>query len=362
MAMVNWVTDVPATSCVAYGLTSALGSLSDIDPTLTIEHSVIVYGLTPNTSYDFSVISDDVYGQQSSSEVSTWTTLADTTPPVTSFTDGPADGTTACTADTTFTWTGTDDCTPTDQLVYAYSLDGNAWSDFTAQTSLNLAGLPDGQHTLSVAARDAAGNVDPNPPLRHFTLDATPPVITQVTGTPQAGTAVIKWSTDKPATSVVQYGADATYGTTAGDSTRFTTAHAVTLTGLQPLLAYHFSVTSADGCAHSVFSPDTVFTTTVDNIPPSAQIIAGPADGSKIDATSVTVSWTGTDDVTLPQNLLFQYRLDTYPWSDWGTLTTQTFTGLIDGVHTVQVRAQDQRAMSSRRRPFAPSGWIPRRR
>ena len=228
---VTWTTDVPATSCVAYGLTMALGSLSDNLTALTTSHSVTITGLSPLTPYYFSVISDNAFGQQSQSAVATWTTLADTAPPSTSFADGPADGATVCTSDTTFTWTGTDLVTPTAQLVYAYQLDDNAWSDFSAQTSLDLAGLPDGQHTLSVAARDAAGNVDPNPPLRHFTLDATPPAITQVQSAPRDGSAVITWTTDKPASSSVQYGADATYGNTATGSSTLVTAHSVPSTG-----------------------------------------------------------------------------------------------------------------------------------
>ena len=146
---VTWTTDVPATSCVAYGLTMALGSLSDNLTALTTSHSVTITGLSPLTPYYFSVISDNAFGQQSQSAVATCTTLADTAPPSTSFVDGPADGATVCTSDTTFTWTGTDLVTPTAQLVYAYQLDGNAWSDFSTQTSLDLAGLPDGQHTLT---------------------------------------------------------------------------------------------------------------------------------------------------------------------------------------------------------------------
>jgi subtilisin-like proprotein convertase family protein len=41
-----------------------------------------------------------------------------------------------------------------------------------------VAGLGDGQHTLSVAAVDPAGNVDPEPAIRAWTVDVTSPVLT----------------------------------------------------------------------------------------------------------------------------------------------------------------------------------------
>src|SRR5262249_20364071 len=50
------------------------------------------------------------------------------------------------------------------------------------------AALGDGPHTFTVRARDAAGNVDPAPPARSFTVDTTPPD-TEITGGPSGLTS-----------------------------------------------------------------------------------------------------------------------------------------------------------------------------
>jgi sugar lactone lactonase YvrE len=58
-AFISWTTPVPATTQVLYGLTSSYGSLSSLDSTLSTEHTVLLTGLTPNTTYSFEVNSQD---------------------------------------------------------------------------------------------------------------------------------------------------------------------------------------------------------------------------------------------------------------------------------------------------------------
>jgi hypothetical protein len=48
-----------------------------------------------------------------------------------------------------------------------------------------LAGIRDGRHTFAVRAIDAAGNADPTPATKQFTVDATPPD-TRITSKPKA--------------------------------------------------------------------------------------------------------------------------------------------------------------------------------
>lgn len=57
---VTWTTSQPATSAVELGPTSSYGSITSEDPTLVTSHSVIVTGLTSNTTYHFRTHSADV--------------------------------------------------------------------------------------------------------------------------------------------------------------------------------------------------------------------------------------------------------------------------------------------------------------
>ena len=58
---------------------------------------------------------------------------------------------------------------------FSYSWDGAPWSPWSALTTFNIAGVPDGLHTFQVRSRDWANNVDPTPASLTFEVDATPP-------------------------------------------------------------------------------------------------------------------------------------------------------------------------------------------
>ena len=112
----------------------------------------------------------------------------DETPPETSITSGPA-GTVADTS-ATFAFTASE----------AGSMFGCALDDGPFQacdSPVTYAGLADGEHRFAVQATDAAGNVDPTPATRAWTVDTTSPpppppatgVITTVAGTGTRGSS-----------------------------------------------------------------------------------------------------------------------------------------------------------------------------
>ncbi len=81
-AIVTWETDIPSTSIVNFGTTESVESNKTYKDLVT-NHSVALTGLTYETLYYVSVKSEDENGNSSEvSEVITFTTLADTTPPV----------------------------------------------------------------------------------------------------------------------------------------------------------------------------------------------------------------------------------------------------------------------------------------
>jgi uncharacterized repeat protein (TIGR02543 family) len=80
-ALIQWTTDVPATSRVNYGLTTSyeLGNVSN--PTLTTTHAITLTGLTAATLYHFQVVSANSAGNTATSADATFTT-AQGPPPV----------------------------------------------------------------------------------------------------------------------------------------------------------------------------------------------------------------------------------------------------------------------------------------
>jgi len=75
-ALVQWNTDVPATSRVAYGATTAYGSEIS-DPALVTSHALSITGLAPNQTYHLQITSADAAGRPTSSPDQIFTTLPD---------------------------------------------------------------------------------------------------------------------------------------------------------------------------------------------------------------------------------------------------------------------------------------------
>lgn len=87
-------------------------------------------------------------------------------------------------------------------------------------------------------------------------VDNTPPSIQNVSKSEITETsATIKWVTNEPATSQVNYGKTETYGSTTPLNSNLTTTHSVTLTGLDNGTTYNFRVISKDGSGNSATSP-----------------------------------------------------------------------------------------------------------
>ena len=92
----------------------------------------------------------------------------DDVPPETILTSGPTSPTDATTA--TFSFTGTDDVTAPDDLLFSWRFDNRPFGEFSGARSVTLRDLADGAHTFEVVARDRAGNVDPTAATKSFTV------------------------------------------------------------------------------------------------------------------------------------------------------------------------------------------------
>jgi Bacterial Ig domain/Cellulase (glycosyl hydrolase family 5) len=121
-------------------------------------------GLVPG-AHMFSVRSVDAVGNADATPASYSWTVVDTTPPETTITAGPSGTMTSINASFEFT--------ASEAATFDCVLDGAASATCTSPQSYS--GLGNGTHTFSVAAKDAAGNVDPTPATRTWTISQAPP-------------------------------------------------------------------------------------------------------------------------------------------------------------------------------------------
>lgn len=92
--------------------------------------------------------------------------LPDTTPPETTITDGPAEGSTITQANPSISFSSNEA-----DSTFSCQLDGGGFSPCTSPKTLS--GLSNGSHTFEVKATDAAGNTDATPARRTWTVNAT---------------------------------------------------------------------------------------------------------------------------------------------------------------------------------------------
>lgn len=188
--------------------------------------------------------------------------LPDTTPP--QITEGPSATPADCSA--LITWvtdeaaTSTVEFGPTSGYGSASSTPG-----LTQSHAVTLSGLaPQALFHYRAVSLDQAGNGPAHSPDDTFTTTApAPPLITSgpfavsVTGT----SAIIRWTTDEPSSSEVQYGTTPAFGASASVS-GLTVDHEVPLTGLTPGTLYHYRALSTDSCANGpTLSGGSTFTT-----------------------------------------------------------------------------------------------------
>ncbi|MCA9516967.1 MAG: carboxypeptidase regulatory-like domain-containing protein, partial [Myxococcales bacterium] len=236
---VAWTTNEPADTVASFGLTGAALDQQVTSGAFVLNHSVVLSGLTPDTSYDVVVASTDPDGNGPtvSAPLTVVTpVVADTAPPVISGLR------TECVTDTSMGVCWETDEPATSNLSFVNAATGGTatLSDGALVTTrcVALGGLAAStSYTISVASADAGSNLANGGPLVvSTTADAGvgAPVISDLAATYTSPTsAIVTWTTDVAASSLVRYGADAAaLGGAAGDLASSTTSHRVVLTGL----------------------------------------------------------------------------------------------------------------------------------
>ena len=276
--------------------------------------------------------------------------VADTTPPETTITSGPAEGETLTVDPATFGFSSSETGS-----TFECSLDGGAFGACTSPKS--YAALSDGSHTLQVKATDAAGNTDLTPASRTWTVDATAPSVATVV--PRGG------ATDVAATSNVE----ATFSEAMDSSTINGSTFTLTEQNASQPLTARVSYDSANKKATLDPSVDleagTTYTATVRGGATGVKDLAGnPLGADNTWSFTTTAVPVPLLDLTAPETTIgsgpsgtvstssasfafssdeagssFECSLD---GGAFGACTSpKSYAALSDGSHTLQVKATD---------------------
>lgn len=271
-------------------------------------------------SHTFEVRATDAGGNVEDPPATfTWT--VDTTAPDTTIATKPG----AATGDRTADFTFESGETP---VTFECALDGaTTWTACTA--TYTTPELTDGDHTLAVRAKDAAGNVDGTPATHEWNVNTGYPFTTIATHPNAASNDPTGDFTFTNTRDPVTYECRLDDGTTwtACDPSYTTPA----LDDGSHTLRVRATASALDGGVF-VEDPPVIFTWTVDTVPPETEITSNPPGRS----TSPTATFTfdsSEDPVT------YECRID---GGDWAACTaTFTTAPLPNGVHTLSVRSKD---------------------
>jgi hypothetical protein len=140
------------------------------------------------------------------------------------------------------------------------------WSDSWHTRTLAVPGS--GTYTLFIEAYQPNSTAIMSTLWDDVEFTAQPPVLASAAPTVAAGpvnpdtSVIITWTTNVASSSTVNYGANSSYGQSAGDPTPVT-SHSVTVSGLTHTSAYHFQVTSAASGYLDYVSDDVSFQTPI---------------------------------------------------------------------------------------------------
>jgi len=259
-ATVIWKTDEDADSLINYGLDKQYGIVRDPLPD-KVEHVLVLDELEPSTTYHFRVVSVDAIGNQSIS------------------------------GDYVLTTQGVQDIEDIEQV------ESREQQALVEQAVAIIDKITDEKALTLVAdklAEAAEGILLP------------PTVIGKPTIEANTNTAIVTWTTDRPANSVVFFAsedeydpfADDPYVFSQGNPNELVSNHRVEVIGLEPSTTYHLQATSKGEFDITGKSEDTVFTTK-SVLPEIYNLSIG-----KVEETSATIVW----NTTVPASGLVEYK------------------------------------------------------
>lgn len=266
---ITWETDEEADSTVNYGLQEDYGTVRIPEANRTA-HTVTIDGLEPGRTYYFRVVSSDVEGNQGIA--ANYKVVTEGTPQ-----SGAEAG------------EGKETQTEENQTVQEQT------DAQTAEEIVEKIQQIQSPETLQEILNETVKAI------QGITEDLTivgPPIVI-----PETTTALVKWTTDREASSEVVFSPADSYtpdqyafsqASTGGN----TTDHEIRIIGLEPYTEYHFKVRSKDSFDITGESRDYTFRTkaTLPNIK-NLRIV-------KVEENSATLAW----DTTVPSKALIEYQ------------------------------------------------------
>ncbi len=266
-------------------------------------------------SHTFEVRATDAVNNTDPSPASfTW--VIDRTAPNTTITSGPPSPTNQTSA--TFTFESNDAGS-----TFQCRLDTPTWTPCTSPISYSV--LAAGGHTFRVRAIDPAGNTDGSPAVFSWTIDLTAPNTTITNPRPTD-------PSNSPTATFTFTGsvANSTFACSLDTAPFAPCSSPVTYNGLADG-SHSFQVQATDPAGNPDPTP-AVFNWTVDTVAPDTTITGNPPALSNSGSASFTFS---ANDI----GATFQCSLDGAAFTNCNS--PRNYTGLVDGVHTFQVRARD---------------------
>ncbi|MDD5688212.1 MAG: FG-GAP-like repeat-containing protein [Elusimicrobia bacterium] len=216
------------------------------------------------------------------------------------------------------------------------------WTDIEVSSNVSLtSGSQIMKLVMDSGSADWNGNFNYIKIIR-LSADITPPVVSVVTPSNISGSGiVIRWTTNEPSTSKVEYGLTTSYG----NSTPVTDSggvynHSVTLSGLTENTLYHYRIVSTDMNGNPTTTGDYSFTTTANDTkaPVISNVVAGVSQNTAV------ITWN-TDEASdsqvaygLTTSLGSTTTLDTAKYM----LHSVTITGLQKGkIYYYKVYSKD---------------------
>lgn len=288
-AVVTWATNRAANSSVGYGTASPSASQTPVTSTTQTSHSVRLSGLLPSTTYSIEARSAETTGGTATGRMS-FTTAPASSGNTGSLTISSIAPVSVTSRTATITWT-TNVAATSQVLIGTASPSENATALTSTRQlshSVPLTGLAPGTtYVYQVRSRNDAGVIATSATMTLTTLGLTtpaPPAAPVISGltvsTVTSSSALVRWSTNIPATSQLTYGLTGTEITTAL-STALNTSHSVQLTGLTASTRYLVAPRSTASGLTSVPVNPAIFTTLAASTPPPPPP-PPPATGSTV--------------------------------------------------------------------------------